>query len=102
MKGSASRASRRPIAREVNAPGTTGALVVEMSRSSDAYANGLRPGDIITAVNGQTVTDPSHLIRLLADAQIGSRATIRVWREGRSVDVRIAIASSGRGRPRPQ
>ena len=89
-------------AREVNAPGTTGALVVEMSRSSDAYANGLRPGDIITAVNGQTVTDPSHLIRLLADAQIGSRATIRVWREGRSVDVRIAIASSGRGRPRPQ
>ena len=89
-------------AREVNAPGTTGALVVEMSRSSDAYVNGLRPGDIITAVNGQTVTDPSHLIRLLADAQIGSRATIRVWREGRSVDVRIAIASSSRGRPRPQ
>ena len=89
-------------AREVNAPGTTGALVVEMSRGSDAYVNGLRPGDIITAVNGQTVIDPSHLIRLLADAQIGSRATIRVWREGRSVDLRIAIASSSRGRPRPK
>ena len=55
-------------AREVNAPGTNGALVVEMSRDSDAYASGLRPGDIITAVNGQAITDPSHLIRLLADA----------------------------------
>ena len=95
MKGSASRASRRPIAREVNAPGTSGALVVEMSRASEAYASGLRPGDIITAVNGQTITDPSHLMRLLADAQIGSQAAIRVWREGRSVDVRVPIASSG-------
>jgi Do/DeqQ family serine protease len=85
-------------AREVNAPGTTGALIVEMSRASEAYTSGLRPGDIITAVNGQTITDPSHLMRLLADAQIGSQGAIRVWREGRSVDVRVPIASSGRNR----
>ena len=87
-------------AREVGAPGTNGALVVEMSRGSDAYAGGLRPGDIITAVNGQTLTDPSHLMRILADAPIGSQAAIRVWREGRSTDVRVTIASSGRNRPR--
>ena len=87
-------------AREVGAPGTNGALIVEMSRGSDAYAGGLRPGDIITAVNGQTLTDPSHLMRILADAPIGSQAAIRVWREGRSTDVRVTIASSGRNRPR--
>jgi serine protease Do len=85
-------------AREVNAPGTSGALIVEMSRASEAYASGLRPGDIITAVNGQTITDPSHLMRILADAQIGSQAVIRVWREGRSTEVRVPIASSGRNR----
>jgi serine protease Do len=85
-------------AREVNAPGTSGALVVEMSRASEAYASGLRPGDIITAVNGQPITEPSHLMRLLADAQIGSQAAIRVWREGRSIDLRVPIASSSRNR----
>ena len=89
-------------AREVGAPGTNGALVVEMSRGSDAYASGLRPGDIITAVNGQTLTDPSHLMRILADAPVGSRATMRVWREGRAVDIRVPVASSGRNQPRRQ
>jgi Do/DeqQ family serine protease len=87
-------------AREVNAPGTNGALIVEMSRASDAYTSGLRPGDIITAINGQTISDPSHLMRLLADAQVGSQAAIRVWREGRSVDVKVPVASSGRNRQR--
>ena len=87
-------------AREVGAPTTSGALIVEMSRASEAYTSGLRPGDIITAVNGQTITDPSHLRRLIADATIGSQATIRVWREGRSSDVRVPVASSGRNRPR--
>jgi serine protease Do len=81
-------------AREVGAPNTNGALIVEMSRASEAYVSGLRPGDIITAVNGQTITDPAHLMRLLADAQIGSQAAIRVWREGRSIDIRVPIANS--------
>jgi Do/DeqQ family serine protease len=87
-------------AREVGAPSTSGALIVEMSRASEAYASGLRPGDIITAVNGQTIADPSHLMRLLADSKVGSQAAIRVWREGRSVDVRVPISSSGRNRRR--
>jgi Do/DeqQ family serine protease len=87
-------------AREVSAPNSNGALVVEMLRDSDAYTSGLRPEDIITAVNGQTVTDPSHLMRLLADAAIGSQATVRVWRAGRTVELRIPIVSSGRNRSR--
>jgi serine protease Do len=87
-------------AREVSAPNTNGALVVEMLRDSDAYASGLRPEDIIIAVNGQTVTDPSHLMRLLADAPIGSPAAVRVWRGGRTIELRIPIVSSGRNRPR--
>jgi serine protease Do len=87
-------------AREVGAPNTNGALVVEMFRESDAYAGGLRPEDIIIAVNGQAVADPSHLLRLLADAPIGSAATIRVWRAGRTIELRVPIASSSRGRQR--
>jgi Do/DeqQ family serine protease len=89
-------------AREVNAPGTSGALVVEMSRASDAYTSGLRPGDIITAVNGQTIADPSSLMRLLANLSIGSQAAIRVWRDGRSIDLRVPIASSSRNQQRRQ
>jgi serine protease Do len=85
-------------AREIKAPNANGALIVEMSQRSDAYAAGLQPGDIITGVNGQAVTDPAHLMRLLADIQAGSRAVIRVWREGRTLEVRVPIVSASRTR----
>ena len=87
-------------AREIAAPNTNGALIVEMSRRSDAFTAGLRPGDIIVSVNGQAISDPGQLLRLLADASVGSTASVRVWREGRSIDVRVPIASSSRERVR--
>jgi serine protease Do len=85
-------------AREIKAPNANGAIIAEMSQRSDAYAAGLQPGDIITAVNGQTVSDPAHLMRLLANADVGSRAVIRVWRDGRTLEVRVPIVSASRTR----
>jgi serine protease Do len=69
-----------------------------MFRNSDAYNAGLRPGDIIIGFNGQAVTDPSQLYRLAADAEIGTTAALRVWREGRALDLKVPIASSARPR----
>ena len=42
------------IAEDLGAPNTRGALVNQMSRDSDAYVAGLRPGDIIITFNGRT------------------------------------------------
>jgi S1-C subfamily serine protease len=81
-------------ARELEAPNTNGGLIVRLLRDSTAYRAGLRPGDIIVAFNGRTVGDPSQLYRLIADAPIGSTATVRVWREGRAVDLKVPIVSS--------
>jgi Do/DeqQ family serine protease len=86
-------------AREVDAANTSGAVIVQMARGVDAYRAGLRPGDIIVGVNGQAVSDPAHLMRLLGDAKIGSTAAVRVWREGLTLDLKVPIASSsGRNR----
>jgi serine protease Do len=82
------------LAQDVGAPDTNGALISRMYRSSEAYQAGLRPGDVIIAFNGQRVDDPSQFVRLVADARIGSTATVRVLREGRAVDVRVPIVSS--------
>jgi serine protease Do len=85
-----------PIA-GVGAPNT--APHVEMTRDSEVYDAGLRPGDIIITFNGQTVTDPSHLNRLVLDAKIGSTATVVVLREGRRIEFKLPIVStSSRGR----
>jgi serine protease Do len=87
------------LAQEVGAPNTSGALVSQMTRDSEAYDAGLRPGDIIISFNGQTVTDPSHLNRLVLDARIGSTATVVALREGRRIEFKLPIVStSSRGR----
>jgi S1-C subfamily serine protease len=43
------------------------------------------------------VDDPSQLYRLVADARIGSTATIKVFRSGRTLDIKVPIVSDSRG-----
>src|SRR5262249_61670938 len=88
----------RQAAEDVGAPNTSGALIIRMARSSEAYNAGVRPGDVIVGVNGRSVEDPSQLFRIVADAQIGSTATIRVLRNGRPADFKVPIVADSRGR----
>ena len=82
------------VAEQVGAGTMRGALVTQMYRNSASYDAGLRPGDVIVAFNGQTVADASQLRRLVADAKIGTAATLKVLRNGRTADVKISIESS--------
>jgi len=86
------------LAEDVGAPNTAGALVIRMARNSEAYNAGVRPGDVIVGLNGRPVEDPSQLFRMVADAQIGSTATIRVLRNGRPTDIKVPIVADSRGR----
>ena len=86
------------IAQEIGAPNTLGALVIRMVRGSEAYDAGVRPGDVIVGFNGTKVDDPSQLFRLVADARIGSTATIRLFRNGRTQEIKVPIVSDSRGR----
>jgi len=86
---------------ELGAPNTRGALVSRMTRASQAYEAGVRPGDIIVAFNGQPVDDPSQFSRMISDAKIGTTATIKVLRNGRAMEFKLPIvssSSSARGR----
>jgi serine protease Do len=82
------------LAEQVGAPDTHGAVVWRMLRDSESYQAGLRPGDVIVEFNKQAVEDPSQFFRLVADARVGSTASIRVLREGRAMDFKLPIVSS--------
>ncbi len=86
------------FAREVGAPSTSGALIARMTRDSEAYDAGIRPGDVVVAFNGQPIIEPSQFLRMVADARVGSTATVSVLREGRRVEFRLPIVSSSRAR----
>jgi S1-C subfamily serine protease len=88
------------IANELGAPDARGVLVLGIIRSSDAYAAGLRQYDVIVAFNGTTIEDASQFIRLLADAEIGSTATLTVVRDGRQRTVQLKIEQAAGTRTR--
>jgi Do/DeqQ family serine protease len=79
------------LARRFGAPDTRGALIASMFRPSSAFVAGLRPGDIIVALDGTSIEEPEHFARAVVDARIGSTARVEVIREGerRTFDVPV-------------
>ena len=71
-----------------------GALVNDVIKGSPADKAGIRQGDVITALNGSEVKDPSHLQRLVAEAGIGKAAKITIFRDGKPIELSITLASA--------
>ncbi len=82
------------IAEQLGASNTKGAVVVGMQQRSDAYAAGIRPGDVITTFNGTAIDDASHFDRLLSDAKIGSTVTLTLMRETKQLTVKVPVVKA--------
>ena len=58
-----------------------GALVASVAANSAAAAAGLKPGDVITEVNGQPVVRSGELSSLIGLAAPGEQVKLKVWRD---------------------
>jgi S1-C subfamily serine protease len=70
----------------------TGVEVVDVAAGSPAAAAGLRPEDLIVAVDGRPVADVGEVQRLMVGDRIGAALAIEVIRGGRTVTVRLVPA----------
>ena len=70
---------------------TEGALVSDVIEQSPADAAGLRPGDVILAVDGERVDEPGELMLAIAESEIGSTVALDVVRVGEVVQVQAEI-----------
>ncbi|NTV49103.1 MAG: DegQ family serine endoprotease [Geobacteraceae bacterium] len=71
-----------------------GALVNDIIKGGPADKAGIRQGDVITALNGNEVKDPSHLQRLVAEAGVGKSAKITIFRDGKTLELSMTLASA--------
>jgi len=88
------------IARQLGTQEAGGVVVRRIDTRSDAYAKGLRQYDIIVEFNGARFDDASQFLRLLADAEIGSTATLTIVREARATQVRVTVEQAAETRTR--
>ena len=73
---------------EIHEPGVAIAQVV---RNGPAGRAGLRVGDIVTAINGQSVEDSRALLRAVAAIAPGQTARLTVQRQGREIEVPVTV-----------
>jgi serine protease Do len=79
-----------------------GALVAGVERDSPAAKAGLKPGDVVTALDGKPVRNPRDLARSVADMRPGGKADLKLWRDGAEASLRVDIAAQpGTERARP-
>ncbi|MGH8225000.1 MAG: DegQ family serine endoprotease [Gammaproteobacteria bacterium] len=77
--------------------GVSGGLITQVVKGSAADKAGLKQGDIITAINGQSVKDPNALAGYIGIRRIGSPLTLTVYRDGKKMTVHAKIGKGSTG-----
>ncbi len=76
---------------------TSGALIAGVVRGGPADKGGVRPGDVLLAVEGKPVTDPQSMLTLVAALVPGKPAKIQIRRDTKDMDLQIEVGK----RPSP-
>jgi serine protease Do len=82
------------IAESLGLPTPTGALVAEVLKGGPAKSAGIQRGDVITSFDGTPIVDSRELPLLVGRAPIGHVATLKLMREGKPQELKIAITQS--------
>src|SRR5690606_29848477 len=69
-----------------------GALVSSVDQEGPAAQAGVRPGDVILAVNGQPVERFGELSTMIARMKPGTQAKLRIWRDRRERELTVRVA----------
>ncbi|WP_296892166.1 Do family serine endopeptidase [Thiobacillus sp.] len=68
-----------------------GALIAGVLKGGPADVGGIRPGDILLAVNGRTVADSASLLNLIAALKPGEDAQLTVARKQQTLNLKIQV-----------
>ena len=87
------------LAESYNLKSTEGALIAGVLKGGPADTGGIRPGDILLAVNGQKVSNSASLLNLIAALKPGDEARLTVARKQQSLDLKIKVGRRPLQRP---
>ena len=79
-------------------PNVRGAEVTSVAEDGPARDAGLRPGDVVLAIDGREIRDATDLTTTLAQHQPGDQVVLTVWRDRQRSSVRVRLAEFERPR----
>jgi serine protease Do len=79
------------LAKQFNVPDTAGALIQDVTAGSPADKAGIKTGDVIRKINGQTVSDRDQLTAMVTNMDPGSVATLDILRDGHPMTIKVTL-----------
>ncbi|WP_322033589.1 Do family serine endopeptidase [Paraburkholderia sp. J76] len=69
----------------------SGAIVAGVLQGGPADKAGIKPGDVLTSVNGEAITDTTRLLNVIAQIKPGTDARIHLVRKNKDMDLDVLI-----------
>ncbi len=85
------------MAEALGMPRPAGALVSDIDEGGPAQQAGVKPGDVVLAMNGAAIEHPDALDYRLATQAIGATVSFTMLRQGQEMPVDIALARAPEG-----
>jgi serine protease DegQ len=79
------------IAEQLQLTDTTGAIVLSVSEGGPAAEAGIRPGDVITGIDGDEIATPEDLLAALRQRDPGDEITVAVQRDGQEQSFDVTL-----------
>ncbi|HIJ65708.1 MAG TPA: trypsin-like serine protease [Candidatus Hydrogenedentes bacterium] len=74
---------------ELSIAARSGCLVLDIRKDCPAYQAGLRPGDVITGINGQPVVQTSDIDLVMWGLFVGEEIVLEIDRQGKTATLRF-------------
>ena len=68
-----------------------GLYISAVAENSDAAAQGIQPGDILTAIDGQSVSSTSDVAAIRETRSVGDSLRFTIWRQGETFEVDVRL-----------
>jgi serine protease DegQ len=78
-------------------PRREGAIIAGLLRNGPAEKAGVKVGDILLEVDGQTVRNTAGMLNLISQLKPGAQADLKFLREGKEISLKVQVGK----RPRP-
>lgn len=95
--GISAYAITKALAKEYGLSRERGVLITDIEPDSPAQQAGLKPGDIITAIEGQRVKTVENVINRLGLVRVGQRIDLAVVRNNKEFNVQATVARLSAG-----
>jgi serine protease Do len=79
------------LAKQFNVPDTSGVLLTQVESNSPAAKAGLKSGDVIRTINGQSIPDRALLSSVIANTSPGSTVSVGILRDGKPLTVKVTL-----------